>query len=155
MTRAVSFARAPASLWTVAVALWGNLAGCSTSAPSTAYTPITGIQIPSAELVAGHGCGNGGHQQVYKYAAVIAYSDAGPGEDGGGAIPGALTSAVFDCFADGIFSNLPQSDAGNSSFAITIYAYNLCSFPPQLACSLNAATACAAEDASVVAQSVA
>src|SRR4029077_3925163 len=101
------------------------LAGCQQSAPTTAYTPITGIEIPSAELVLGHGCGTGGQHQVYKYAAIVTYYDAGSNQDGGTAaddsgvdqdaaaasedtgvdqgsaltMPSAVTSGIFDCFA--------------------------------------------------------
>lgn len=157
MTPAVSFARALVSSSWVAAAGLGALAGCSTSAPSSPYTPITGIDIPSADLAVGHGCGNGTEGQVYRYAAVVAYDDAGagPDDDGGSANANAVASGVFDCFADGIFSNLPQSDAGNLSFTIAIYAYNHCSFPPMLACAMDTSAACPAEDPSVVAQSIA
>ena len=161
MTPAVSFARALVSSSLAAAAGLGTLAGCTTSAPSSPYTPITGIDIPSADLVIGHGCGNGAEGQqgkVYRYAAVVAYSDAGAGQGndgGGGMVAHAVASGVFDCFADGIFSNLPQSDAGNLSFTIAIYAYNQCSFPPTLACATDTSAACPAEDPNVVAQSIA
>ena len=152
---------------------WGALEGCASNAPTTSYTPITGIEIPSAEIVAGHGCGAGSPNQVYKYAAVVAFQppivgtqdgaamnvggDAdGAAVDGGGVTTAQLvTSGVFDCFADGVFSNLPQDDAGNSNFVVTIYAYDQCSFPQALACSSNAGTACPAEDPNFVTQSVA
>ena len=137
---------------------WGALEGCASNAPTTSYTPITGIEIPSADIVAGHGCGAGSPNQVYKYAAVVgAVGDADGAADGGAGVTTAqlVTSGVFDCFADGVFSNLPQDDAGNSNFAVTIYAYNQCSFPQALACSSNAGTACPAEDPNFVTQSVA
>ena len=31
---------------------------------------------------------------------------------------------IFDCFADGVFENLPASDAGSLTFTVTIFAYN-------------------------------
>jgi hypothetical protein len=128
---AVIFARAlvPAVGAAVGLAL-----GCTTPPTTTLYTPITGIEIPSAAVVAGHGCGTR-PGQVYRYAAVVAY----PGE--GGAL---VTSGVFDCFADGIFSNL---DAG--ALNVTIYAFSHSSLPDALACSPPAAP-CPGDDAGVV-----
>jgi hypothetical protein len=61
-----------------------------------------------------------------------------------------FTSGIFDCFADGIFANLPASDGGNYSFFISIYAYNQCSFPHALDCPPGAAP-CPGEDAGVLA----
>jgi len=177
MSPTVSFARALVASSIAAVGGWCALAGCQQSAPTTAYTPITGIAIPSAELVVGHGCGTRGQEQVYKYAAIVTYYDAGPNQESGAAaddsgvdqdaaaasedagdnqdsalmMPSAVTSGIFDCFADGVFSNLPQSDAGNLSFTIQIYAYNACSFPSGLACPQNTATHCPAEDPNSVA----
>jgi hypothetical protein len=117
-------------------------AGCTTSGLAAAYTPITGIQISAADIVAGRGCGRGSGQ-VYKYAAVVAYAD-----DGG--VPGQLlTSGVFDCFADGIFSNLPLLDGGSSLFEVSIYAYDQASFPKALDCP-QSATPCPGDDASAV-----
>jgi len=127
------------------------LRGCTPTAATSTYTPITGIEIPSANLVAGHGCGDRAPGQVYKYAALVRYGDAGCGQDvdglgdvGGNTTMGVVASGVFDCFADGVFSNLPQTDAG-SGFVISIYAYNQCSFMPDVAW----------EDPSVAMQSVA
>jgi len=136
---------------------WATLEGCATNAPTVSYTPITGIEIPSADIVAGHGCG-GASGQVFKYAAVVAYqttADAGPADEAGTTGSALVTSGVFDCFADGIFSNLPADDAGNAKFVISIYAYNACAFPMDLACPPNAASACNAETPSFVAPFVA
>jgi hypothetical protein len=118
------------------------IAGCTTSGLATAYTPITGIQIPAADVVAGHGCGRGSGQ-VYKYAAVVAYP-----VDGG--VPGMpLTSGVFDCFADGIFSNLPVIDGGPLVFDVSIYAYDKDSFPRALDCP-QSVVPCPGDDASAI-----
>ena len=151
----MSFTRVLSPLWVAVATGGGALEGCETTAPSTSYTPITGIELPSADIVAGHGCGTGSPDQVYKYAAIVGYAgDAGDGGTELDLTAGIVTSGVFDCFADGIFSNLPLSDAGNSTYIIGIYAYNQCSFPPELACVQNASAACPTGDASV-AQSVA
>ncbi|HEY1692429.1 MAG TPA: hypothetical protein VGG39_09720 [Polyangiaceae bacterium] len=112
--------------------LVGVLAGCPGTATTTAYTPITGIIIESETLVAGHGCGTGPNQ-VYKYAAILTYVD-----DGGVPSGGAFQSSVFDCFAQGIFSNLPADSAGSTSFDIAIVAYDQASYPAALDCPVGA-----------------
>jgi len=116
------------------------VAGCPSTTTSTPYTPITGILIRSSTLVAGHGCGTGANQ-VYKYAAVVSYET----DAGGPSAP--ITSGVFDCFTDGIISNLPASDNGSSAFDIQIYAYDATSFDlpsvsGQLQCGTNAQVQC-------------
>jgi hypothetical protein len=133
-------ARAPA---TAAMACsFIAIAGCTTSGPATAYTPITGIQILAAEIVAGRGCGRG-MGQVYKYAAVVA-------QTGDGGVPTrTLTSGVFDCFADAIFSNLQPLDGGAPVFEVSIYAYDNDSFPGALDCPQSVAP-CPGDDASAV-----
>jgi len=103
------------------------LAGCPGAATTTTYTPITGILIRSSSLVAGYGCGTAAGQ-VYQYAALLSYiNDGGP--------PGPVEySGVFDCYSDGLFSNLPADDAGSLSFNVTIVAWNQASFPAALQC---------------------
>jgi hypothetical protein len=115
----VNFAYRPLlSLVTAMVITWTAFAGCTTTTAATLYTPITGIQISAADIATGHGCGTGS-EQVYKYVAVLSYHmDAC-----------AFASGVFDCFADGIFSNL-AADAGNQIFDVSIYAYNQASITP-------------------------
>jgi hypothetical protein len=54
-------------------------------------------------------------------------ADAGPLET--------VASGVFDCFANGIVSNLPVSEAGSSAYTLQIFAFDQASFPPQLACN--------------------
>ena len=112
----------------LAVAVAGVLAGCPAAATTTAYTPITGILIRSSSLVAGYGCGTG-DDQVYAYAAFLKYVDGDAGATGP-----VVYSGVFDCYSDGIFSNLPTDDAGSLSFSLTIVAWNQASFPAALAC---------------------
>ncbi|HEY8090634.1 MAG TPA: hypothetical protein VIF09_22385 [Polyangiaceae bacterium] len=103
------------------------LVGCPSASTTTGYTPITGILIRGSSLVADHGCGTG-PQQVYKYAAVAYYE-----VDGGPSGP-PVVSGVFDCFTDGLFSNLQPSASGNLSFTVAIFAYSQASFPPTLQC---------------------
>jgi hypothetical protein len=114
-----------------------GLAGCPQSGTTSIYTPVTGILIRSSTLVAGHGCGTA-PGQVYRYAALVYYaSDA---SDGGtpivpaGAPPAGSQSSVFDCFADGLFSNLVASPTGSLSFSVAIYAFNFAAYPPALNC---------------------
>jgi len=135
------------------------VASCSTTTATTTYTPITGIEIRSASLVAGFGCGEG-PTQVYRYAAAVSYASGsepdaatGGGARDAGHTPDAEAGAtlaeaglapvvapvetrvpveqnrvpltnIFDCFADGVFENLPSSDAGSLTFNVTIFAYN-------------------------------
>jgi hypothetical protein len=126
------------------------LAGCPNTASTTIYTPPTGIQIDSQRLVAGVGCGSE-LGQVYRYAAVVGppWPDGGYGIEDGGA---AITSGVFDCFSDALFTNLPSPDGGPRDFGLDIYAYNLASFPAELGgCEdLPLNMACPGDDASVV-----
>jgi hypothetical protein len=108
-----------------------GLAGCPAQTTTTIYTPVTGILVRTATLVADHGCGTE-PGQVYRYAAVVSYAnDGGPATQPGGAVP----SGVFDCFTDGLFSNLVASDAGSLSFSVAIYAFDFADFPPALNCS--------------------
>jgi hypothetical protein len=135
------------------------VAACATTTATTTYTPITGIEIRSAALVSGFGCGMG-QTQVYRYAAALSYGegpateptdvpdaeagtpdgdagardDAGAATDAGAGAPeaaglpveqnGVPLTNIFDCFADGVFENLPSSDAGSQTFNVTIFAYN-------------------------------
>lgn len=105
----------------------GALAGCPSTATTTTYTPITGLEIDSESLVAGLGCGTA-PDQVFMYAAVLSYTN-----EGGPPGPAAF-SGVFDCYSNAIFSNLPADDAGSTSFDISIFAYNEQSFPATLVC---------------------
>jgi len=128
-----------ACLAIVASACW--LAGCPTTSTLTAYTPITGIVIRSADLVAGHGCGTG-PDQVYKYVAVLAYSAGGSNKPKSSIVP--YTSTVVSCYTDAIFSNLQASAGSNPSydFTVYVYAYNATSFPQALACTPDTAGGC-------------
>jgi len=124
------------------------LAGCPNTASTSIYTPPTGIQIDSQQLVAGVGCGPG-PGQVYAYAAIV-----GPPEpDGGDGTSGtAITSGVFACFSDALFTNLPSPDGGPDDFGLNIFAYDRASFPAELAGCENVplTMACPGDDASVV-----
>jgi hypothetical protein len=140
---AVIFPHALAPLFVAIACAPIAFAGCATNGPATAYTPITGIQISAADIVAGHGCG-GRIGQIYKYAAVVAY----PTDGGAASTP--LTSGVFDCFADGIFSNLPVLDGGYQLFDVSIYAYDQASFPAALDCP-SSTVHCPGDDAGAVA----
>jgi hypothetical protein len=136
----VIFAPAPSFVNAVATAAAAALMGCATTAPTVGYTPITGIVIPAAEIVAGHGCGTG-KDQVFKFAAVVGTPP--------GIMPAFVTSGVFDCFADGVFSNLPAPDGGSVMFNVSVFAYNQASFPTALACPPNTVP-CPGDDAGAV-----
>jgi hypothetical protein len=123
------------------------LAGCPSTTTTTGYTPYTGVIIRSSQLVAGFGCGTG-PGQVYRYAAVVYHLGADAGPTGN-----AFASNVFDCFSDGVFENLDADDAGNTSYFLTIQAYERASFPPGLSC--DPAGACPTWDVSTVLASAA
>jgi hypothetical protein len=110
------------------------LVGCPTSTTSSSpYTPITGIEINAATLTYGFGCGTG-NDQVFMYAGVVSYT---PQADANIPVtpPEIVTSAVYDCFTNGLFSNLPASEAGTLDFTIQIFAFNAALFPPELSCA--------------------
>jgi len=102
--------------------------GCATTAASTGYTPPTGIKIPAQSLLVDVTCGSGA-DQVYKYAVIVSsISDAAPAF---------VTSGIFDCYTDGVFSNLPSPDGGSVAFSVSVLAYNQASFPNALLCPPN------------------
>jgi hypothetical protein len=115
------------------------MAGACTSTTTTLpYTPITGIVILSRTLVAGYGCGtaDAGPDEIYRYAAVLRYAQPDGGTDAS-TMPPLLTN-VFDCFADGVFENLPTVEG--STFDLKIYAYDKASYdaaalPASLGCT--------------------
>jgi hypothetical protein len=112
-------------------------AACSETGTTLAYTPYTGVNIDSTALVAPFGCGTGAGQ-VYRYLAVINYEPlADAGADAAvPSAPGLPAAAVVDCFANGVFENLPFPSSSLSSyeFAIAIYAYDFASLPQELTC---------------------
>ncbi len=109
-------------------------AACNASSTTTTFTPITGIEIRSGELVGPLGCGTG--DEVFRYAAVVTYApDAGVVSDAGAP----TWTNIFDCFADGVFENLPGSPTGSVTFDIAIYAwtqsaYDAVGLPASLGC---------------------
>jgi hypothetical protein len=95
---------------------------CTTDTDSGTITPITGIAIRAETLEAGYGCGTL-PSQIYKYAAVVSYAvDAGPACTEAG--DATLFTGLFDCFADGVFPNLPACSTGSQAFQLNVYAYN-------------------------------
>jgi hypothetical protein len=127
----------------VGVSLTLALAGCPNTASTSIYTPPTGIQIDSQDLVAGVGCGPG-PGQVYRYAAVVTQeTDAGAPF---------VVSGVFNCYSDALFTNLPSPDGGSTTYSIGIFAYDSASFPAALGgCEYSPLSAgCPGDDAAVV-----
>ncbi|HEV3190502.1 MAG TPA: hypothetical protein VGY54_08400, partial [Polyangiaceae bacterium] len=99
------------------------LGSCTSSTTPGASAPYTGINIDSQSLVSGFGCGTA-PGQVYRYLAKVDVApEAGP--------PGANIPAigVFDCYANGVFENLPVSEAGSYDYVVTIYAWDKASLP--------------------------
>jgi hypothetical protein len=119
------------------------LAGCTTTAATTTFVPITGVVVKSAGLVAGFGCGQG-PTEVFRYVGVLNY--AAPADAGAdAAVPigqGSPWTNAFECFTDAVFENLPALD-GNLNFTVTIYAYDQTAYeaaglPPDLGCIAGA-----------------
>ncbi len=101
------------------------VAACTSSTTTATFTPITGIEIQSASLVAGFGCGTEPNQ-VFRYVASLSFAS---GLDGGGLGAPVFQSGVpltniFECFSDGVFENLPTSDAGSLTFKVSVFAYS-------------------------------
>jgi hypothetical protein len=95
---------------------------CTTDTDAGAITPITGIAIRADTLEVGFGCGTA-PSQIYKYAAVVTYAvDAGPVCTEAGTAT--EFTGLFDCFADGVFPNLPACSTGSQAFQLSVYAYN-------------------------------
>lgn len=115
---------APLAMLGACSALWG----CPGTTTPVLYTPFTGIVIHASDVVAGHGCGQGAGQ-VYRYAVIVSY--AAPE---GGAVGGPLYASVFDCFEDGVFENLPPTEAGAQQFSLQVLAYTKAGFPAGLEC---------------------
>jgi len=107
------------------------LVHCDQSSSTLTYTPITGVEISSQSLVLGHGCNDDPNDPnaVYRYSAVLSYVYPGGVPLG---FPDQQYASVFECFAPGYFENLPVSDGGNQSFALTIAAWNFAGFPAAL-----------------------
>ncbi len=111
-----SRARAVVTTLVVALAL-GGLFGCPATTTVNASL-ISGIFIVPGELDPSGDLGCGTEPtQLYKYVAVV-INDA---RDIAGA-------GIFDCFAEGVFGNLPGTDAGSLNYGVWIYAYNYDAF---------------------------
>lgn len=120
MSRTVSFgSRTGIVVVAVATALGVAIGGGAAASACTTTTAVNaalvaGIAINTSLLLGGNnlGCGTA-EGEVYKYVAV-AINDS---RQIGGA-------GVVDCYANGVFGNLPGTDAGSLDFALWIYAYN-------------------------------
>jgi hypothetical protein len=111
----------------------GVVVGCPGTTAPAPYTPYTGVTLDLASALGGLRCGTG-PGQLFKYSAVVwhASPDGGPppfsSSDAGDASPNAaaipIASDVWDCFADGIFENLPATAAGDDSFYVEVFGYS-------------------------------
>jgi hypothetical protein len=107
----------------VVAAAAAAVGACTSNPAASGFTPITGIIIRSDSLVAGKGCGTA-PGQVYRYLAMVSYAP-----DDAGTSKAPIAGAVYDCFADGWFSNLqPDPTTGSVSYVVTIYAYDAPSY---------------------------
>jgi hypothetical protein len=96
-----------------AVGAGSAMSACAeTTAVNTAF--VSGIFINHIELLDNGDIGCGlADADVYKYVAVAIDDNRNIGGAG-----------VFDCFADGVFGNLPGTDASALNFAVWVYLYN-------------------------------
>lgn len=145
MTRALSLG----SSWAAVIAAALGAAGCNSASNPESYTPITGIEIEPSSLLQGLQCGTGPND-LYQYVAVV-WDDVN-----GGPSAQPLASNVFDCFATGVFENLPTEDGGPKEYFLRIFGYSQASLPANLMCPGGLALGggvCPAEDASFAAES--
>ena len=132
------------------------LAGCPSTATTSSTAIVTGVEILASTVVAGHGCGKDTPTEVYRYAVVVYHAKLSDGsvqmaiEDGP-----AVASNIFECYADGLFSNLPPSADGSANYIVRVYAYSYASFQKNpavgaLECAPATRPPCPAEDPSAV-----
>jgi hypothetical protein len=145
VTRALSLG----SLWGAVIAAASGTVACNSTSNAQSYTPITGIEIQPSSLLQGLECGTGPND-VYQYVAVVWDEvDGGPSAQ-------PIASNVFDCFATGLFENLPTADGGSQQFFLRIFGYSQASLPPDLTCPDGLSVSggvCPAQDASLAATS--
>jgi len=137
------------SFWGGVVAAALGTVACDSTSNVQSYTPITGIEIQPSSLLQGLECGTG-PDDVYQYVAVV-WDEV----DGGPSAP-PIASNVFDCFATGLFENLPTADGGSQQFFLRIFGYSQASLPPDLTCPDGFSVSggvCPAQDASLAAAS--
>jgi hypothetical protein len=114
------------------------LGACTSTTTPTTYTPITGILINSGALVTGFGCGQR-PGEVYRYAAVVTFQTDGGKAGAPVTQNGMPLTNIFECWTNGVFENLPSSDAGSLTFNVAIFAYDYASYlraglPSNLGC---------------------
>ena len=97
-------------------------AACGSGGGADSLPPITGVVVRAESLTTGRGCGRGA-EQVFKYAAVL----VGRGDNG--LFDRFIAGNVYDCFADGLFVDLPAS-GGAFEYRVQIFAYNEAAFLP-------------------------
>ncbi|HEX7663293.1 MAG TPA: hypothetical protein VF407_02215, partial [Polyangiaceae bacterium] len=80
------------------------------------------IKVRAADLTTDLGCGTG-NGQVYKYAAVLADPAA---------------AAVYDCYADAAFINLPLTGDGGGIYDVTVFLYDKATYDANAGAIQNA-----------------
>jgi hypothetical protein len=101
---------------------------CGGTSTSNTIPPITGIVVRAETLTTGRGCGQG-PGQVFKYAAAVYGLKDPTGDAGRGpyldpdqfSLP--VTAAIFDCFTDGTFVQLPPQPNANGSFTYRVEVF--------------------------------
>ena len=107
----------------------GVAAACTTSSTTTILPPFTGIEIPVNNLIAGIGCGvtDGASTDpmVYRYAVKVSYA-----LDGASVTTLPTFSNIYDCFANGVFKNIPNGPPPNDilDFNVDVAAYDFATY---------------------------
>ncbi|MDP9034347.1 MAG: hypothetical protein M3O50_06040 [Myxococcota bacterium] len=130
------------------------LGGCPSSTTSSSSAVVTGVEILAETVAGSHGCGKGAGQ-VYRYTAVVYHGGTSDGSTAVTASDAAIASNLFECYADGLFSNLPASDSGSALYVVRVYAYGYAAFQKNAAvaalqCPASTAPPCPAESPAVV-----
>lgn len=101
-----------ATLVAGSVVVAGLGAGACTESTPVNASLVSGMFINTSLLIGGYTCGVA-DGDVYKYVAVVINDKRQ-----------IAAAGVFDCFADGVFANLPGVEAGTISFGVWVYAYD-------------------------------
>jgi hypothetical protein len=112
----LAFATWAQTFWTAAAVV---AAPACSNVDAAGITPLTGIEVISDTLTAGHGCGTG-PGEIYKYLAIVQI----PSYVGGvGLANSFIAGGVYDCFSNGVFYDLCTYEGDAGTFTVTVYAF--------------------------------
>jgi len=98
-----------------------SVTACNTTDANTVYSPVTGVVVNAAMLIAPYRCGEAA-DEVYEYAPVLV--------DSTGHVVAALQ---YGCYANAFFVNLTsdQDSGAPLTFTVYVYAWNLQTYTQQ------------------------